>query len=334
MKILRFLGILILVLVVIVLVLGLVMPKDVVVTRSTSINAPKDVVFNQVVNFKNWPNWSPWLEKDPNTQLEYSGTDGQAGSGYKWKGGKETGEGEMTASAVKDGEMDYDLHFIKPMEGKSTGSFIVADSGGMSKVTWTMNMHMSFPMNAMGIFFNPDKMVGKDFERGLERMKTYCEAHAAEGAMPAGIDIKEADYPGATYAGIRKTVKWEDMSKFFMDSYGMLGKEAGARISGPAVGIYYKWDTVNHQADMAAAFPVSGTDPVKGATMMSIAPSKAYMSVHTGGYSASGAVHEAMGKHLADNNKQMSLVIEEYIKGPGEEKDSSKYVTNIWYLVK
>lgn len=333
MKFLRFLLILIGIFIVIVLVLGLIEPKDVTITRSTVINAPKAVVFEQIVKFKNWPHWSPWYEMEPTVQMEYFGTDGEPGSGYKWKGdAKKTGEGEMTNKGVTADEMNFGVHFIKPMDGKGDGTFTVTDTAGGTKVTWKLVSHMKYPFNALQLFMNMDKMVGKDFERGLQLMKQYCESH---NSMPASgsVSIQETQFPGHTYAVIRKTVGFNDMQTFFDNTLSTLGKEAGPRITGPAVGIYYTWDTAKHQSDMAAGFPVSGNEPIKGATIVNVPASKADMAVHKGGYANMHETHMALMNYTAQKNQKTSLVLEEYATGAYQEKDSTKWVTNIYYLV-
>src|SRR4051812_21427355 len=117
-KFLRFLVILVAVVAAAVLILALVEPTDVTVMRTTMIKAPKDVVFDQMVHFKNWTNWSPWYEMEPTMKMTYFGTDGQPGSGYHWVGGSKTGEGEMTNKGVTGTQMDYEMVFKKPREGK------------------------------------------------------------------------------------------------------------------------------------------------------------------------------------------------------------------------
>jgi hypothetical protein len=330
-KFLRFLVILIAVVIAGVLILALVEPTDATVTRTALINAPKNAVFGQIVNFKNWPNWSPWYQMEPTMKITYSGTDGQAGSGYHWVGGEKTGEGEMTNKAVTGTQMDYDLAFVKPHSGKAQGFIKADDTAGMTKVTWSVSMHCSFPMNAMLAFMNMDKMLGGDFENGLSNMKKYVESHPTAGS---DVDIKEVDFPLHTYLGVRQTVNWSDIQKFCGDTYGMVGKEAGPKINGPAMGIYYTWDTVKKCADMFAGFPMyDTTKPVKGASFVNVAQSKAYMAVHKGSYSNSMKYHMALGKYVAGKGQHPALVIEEYLVGPHQEPDSNKWVTNIYYLV-
>lgn len=329
-KFLAFIGILILIVIVAVVVLGIIEPKDVTIQRSTTIKADKGYVFDQVSKFHNWPNWSPWLKMDSTVKLTYQGEDGQPGSSYHWVGDeKKTGEGDMKNTGVKDGEMDFLLTIIKPFKSQATGMLKTDDAGnGETKVTWTMHSHMNFPMNAMLAFMSMDKMVGKDFEHGLANLKEYSEANSG-----GYVAVKDTQFPGHTYAGIRKTMAMSDMMKFFQDSYGMLGKTLNSQIAGPAVGLFYKWDTVAHQTDLAAAFPVMDTTkPVKGTTFMTVPASKAYMVEVTGPYSGSMKAHTSLMKHTMDAKSKLSLVIEEYKVGPYQTPDSNKYVTDIYYL--
>lgn len=333
-KFFKFLGILLLIIVIVVLVLGLIAPKDIKVARSTVINAPKEVVFEQIVKFKNWPHWSPWYQMEPTVEMTYNGTDGQPGSNYTWKG-KKTGSGEMRNAGVNGTNMNYELFFKEPFENKASGSFTVADTGnGLSKVTWTYEGHMSFPWNAMGVFMNMDKMLGGDFEKGLSNMKAYVESNPNSTSSTNGIDIKKTQIPAATYATIRKTIAFSDMEKYFQDTYGIISKEAGQRIAGNPIAFYYTWDQQNMKTDVAAGFPVSGTEAIKGADMINMPQADAYMSVHKGGYAASKLVHDALGKYVEADGKKTDLVMEEYVVGPGAEKDSANWVTNIYYIIK
>lgn len=333
-KFLRFVVILILVVVAGVLILAAIEPTDVTVTRNTFINAPKDVVFAQISNFRNWTHWSPWYKMDSgNMKMTYTGPDGQPGSGYSWVGSKKTGSGEMKCDSIGGTTMLFDVHFITPFDGHAKGVFKVEDGDkGMTKVTWSLTMHQSFPLNAMNAFFNSDKYVGADFEHGLADMKAYVEANAT--AMPTGAAITETNYPGHLFAAIRKTIPMSEINKFFMTNMGALGKQLDGRINGNGAGLFYTWDTAHHTCDCAVAFPVADSSkPVAGAAYINVAPSKAFMAVHTGGYASSMNEHNALMKYAADKGKTPTLKIEEYIVGPGKEKDSTKWITNIYYLV-
>lgn len=324
--------VLILVVVAGILIIGAIQPTDIVVHRSTVINASKEATFEQIVNFKNWPRWSPWVEMEPTVVITYSGTDGQQGSAYHWEGNK-TGSGDMINNSIEGTKMNYQLNFIKPFKSSAAGFFDVKDTAGMSKVTWSITTHTPFPMNAMHMFMDMDKMLGGDFEKGLSNMKRYIEANNAPPAPP--VAIKEVDFAAHTYAGIRSTVSMMDMDKVWKENGPMLGKELGAKISGPSTGLYYTWDTVNKNTDMAVAFPVADTTKkVKGMTYMQVPQSKALMATMNGGYSGEMVVHKQISKRLAETGKQMAMVVEEYVNGPAQGMDSTKWVTNIYYIIK
>jgi effector-binding domain-containing protein len=332
-KVLRFLLVLILILGVGYVILCVAGPAETTIEHSAMINAPKSVVWNQMVKFQNWGNWNPWNEDDPKMEVTVTGDDGNPGSVYHWTGPK-SGAGNITNSTLSDGEMKYHMNFLKPIEAEADGFVKVADAGnGSTKATWGFHSNNKFMFRGMTLVMGDG--LNKSFDRGIQKLKTYCESHVSEAAgATASFDIKEMQYPGHTYATVRKTVKMKELSSFFMDSYSALGKSAGKNISGPASGIYYTWDQEKQQTDVAAGFPVSGVTAINGATMITAPPSKGYQIVYTGTPSASMAAHDALGKHIEDKKQEQTFVIEEYIKGAKEEQDSTKWVTNIIYLVK
>src|ERR1035437_7430219 len=143
-----FLSVLIGIVLVAVLILGVIEPTDIIVTRSVMIKAPKEAVFDQMVLFKNWTNWSPWYKMDStNMKMTYSGTDGQPGSGYTWVGSEKTGAGGMKNNAVNGTEMKFEVNFTEPRRGTAHGTLKAADTAGMTKATWSFSMHMPFPLN-------------------------------------------------------------------------------------------------------------------------------------------------------------------------------------------
>jgi len=332
-KFLRILGILILLLALVVLIMGLIAPNDIKMERSVTIKGPKQAVKGQMFRYEHFKNWSPWQELDPNMKTSITGDEGAVGTKYAWEGNDDVGAGEMTTTKIDENEKHYDMHFLKPWESKAEGYYRVEDAGnGETRATWGFTTHSSFPMNGIMMMMGMKKMLAKDFDKGLNKLKEYVES----GKAGTGSDfmIQEVQYPGGTYATVRKTIGWSELEKFFGDAFGMLGQAAGQRIAGAPVSIIYVWDEQNMKTDVAAGFPVSGTDAVKGAEMVMMAPSAAYMIVYTGGYSGSVKAHEALSRHVKDNAKELNVVMEEYIKGPGEEPDSNKYVTNIYYLLK
>jgi hypothetical protein len=148
--------------------------------RSAMMSAPPDVVFAQVNDLHQWPAWSPWEKLDPNLKRTYAGAPAGAGAVYSWSGQKQVGEGRMTITESRPSELiRFNLEFFKPFKATNTALFTFTPQAGQTNVTWSMEGRKNFMFKAMGLFCNLDKMVGRDFEKGLANLKVVVESSAA-----------------------------------------------------------------------------------------------------------------------------------------------------------
>jgi uncharacterized protein YndB with AHSA1/START domain len=147
------------------------------VERSTVVQAPPERVYELVQDFHQWPGWSPWEELDPDLQRTYGGPAAGVGSSYAWSGNRKAGAGRMEITrADPPRRVEIALRFDKPFKSSNKTSFALADEGAGTKVVWTMVGPMTWMLRVMGLFTSMDKMVGKDFEKGLARLKSAAEA--------------------------------------------------------------------------------------------------------------------------------------------------------------
>ena len=87
-----------------------VQPNSFSVTREKVIDAPASVVYQNVIDFKKWPNWSPWIEKEPNLTLNFPEQTSDIGGSYSWEG--KDGKGNMkTVATVPNESIDQKLQF-------------------------------------------------------------------------------------------------------------------------------------------------------------------------------------------------------------------------------
>ena len=99
------------------------------------------------------------------------------GSSYYWIGNDEVGEGKMTITASHPSQhIAIDLDFIAPFAAKNVTEFIIKPTGDKTDVTWSMTGKRDFVMKAFCLFFDMDKLVGGDFEKGLAQLKPIVEA--------------------------------------------------------------------------------------------------------------------------------------------------------------
>ncbi|WP_339723981.1 SRPBCC family protein [Maribacter stanieri] len=156
-----------------IVVLALIAPKTYHVYRSITVDQPPELVWEHLKFLKKQQEWSPWAQKDPNMELKFTGEDGSVGAISQWNGNKDVGEGEQEITRIVEGKrIEQDLRFFKPYKSQSDCYMnLDALDGNKSKVTWGFSGKNKFPMSIMMLFMSMDKMVGKDFEQGLQNLK-------------------------------------------------------------------------------------------------------------------------------------------------------------------
>jgi hypothetical protein len=151
------------------------LPKNIHVERTAIIKAPADSVFVQINTLKNWNSWSPWNKLDPDMKIVYNEIPAGTGAAYEWKSKKRNvGNGKLciVASAAND-SICTNMNFME--HGVAKGIYKFKQVEGGTQLTWIMetDMGMNPIMRYMGLMM--DKMVGKDFEKGLNNLKAVCE---------------------------------------------------------------------------------------------------------------------------------------------------------------
>lgn len=171
---LKIIGIIILLIVAYAIIAMLAFSKDYHFEKSIVINAPKEKVWQHAGSLKGFNTWNPFAKADKNVVITYSGTSGQVGESYHWKGNDQVGEGEQTVvESIPNEKLTSQLHFIKPWEGEAKGSFILTPEGNGTKVTWAMDNELTPMMKLMKPMM--DNQMGKMFGQGLEDLKKLSE---------------------------------------------------------------------------------------------------------------------------------------------------------------
>ncbi|HVU49529.1 MAG TPA: SRPBCC family protein [Polyangia bacterium] len=147
------------------------------IERSIAIAAPPERAFAHVNDFRNWVGWSPWEKMDPAMKKTFEGEAAGAGAIYSWAGNAKVGEGRMTIERSEaPSVVGLKLEFLKPWQATNATTFSFVPAEGGTKVTWAMEgENRTFGAKALAVVMNMDKLVGRDFERGLASLKTLAE---------------------------------------------------------------------------------------------------------------------------------------------------------------
>lgn len=159
-----------------VLIFAATRPDTFRVERTASIKAPPDKVFALINDFPSWQSWSPWETLDPNMKRTMGATTQGKGAVYEWEGNNDVGKGRMEIiESTPPSKVGIQLDFFRPFEARNTAEFTLAPESDGTKVTWAMHGPMPYISKLMCLFVSIDKMIGKDFEAGLAKMKSVAE---------------------------------------------------------------------------------------------------------------------------------------------------------------
>lgn len=336
MKILKIALVVILVLVLAVVIAMFVAPTEMHVERSVDINAPKAIVHKHVSSFALMNEWSPWAKLDPNMKSEIIGEDGTVGAINKWEGNEDVGKGEQEFSMISYDTITTLLRFKEPFESYADVYIVVDEtSPSTTKVTWGFKSTMTRPFNIMGLFMDMDAAIGNDYQKGLDSLKAITEAEAANKTYN-GYKVEEVTFPETHFAITRDTVKWDAMEAYF----GTKLPAAYAAVMqanmqpGTPCGVYYTWDTENQQADMGVGVAISPAGEVPGLQTVTISGNALKVNYY-GAYDKVGEAHAGIDEYIAERSlTPLTPIVELYITDPGTEPDTTKWLTEVYYLIK
>jgi carbon monoxide dehydrogenase subunit G len=173
---LKKIALVILALIAVLLIYGATRPDTFRVERTTRIQAPAAKIFPLIDDFHRWNAWSPYEKLDPGMKRTFGGAPTGKGATYAWEGNDKAGAGRMEITeSTPASKIAIKLDFIKPFEGHNVAEFTLQPQGDATQVTWAMHGPSPYIAKLMGIFFNMDQMIGKDFEAGLANLKTATE---------------------------------------------------------------------------------------------------------------------------------------------------------------
>jgi len=157
------------------LIVAAAKPATFRIERSVSMEAPPARIAGHITDFHRWRDWSPWEKLDPGMQRTYDGAAAGEGASYAWSGNGKAGAGRMRITHAEPQRVAISLDFEKPFRASNVAQFTLTPVGGDTLVTWTMTGPQTLLSKLMHTVIDMDKLVGRDFEAGLQNLKAVCE---------------------------------------------------------------------------------------------------------------------------------------------------------------
>ncbi len=157
---------------------GFLLPTEQFVSRSVVINADQDDVFTLVNDYRQFNRWSPWAERDPDAEYEFSGPDAGVGARMSWSSeDPNVGSGTQEIIEVDPGSRVRTRLTFEGFESASYSTFRLKPVDAGTRVTWEFEANLdSLVGRYMGLMM--DKWVGADYEQGLAQLKEVAETES------------------------------------------------------------------------------------------------------------------------------------------------------------
>jgi len=150
------------------------------VERHALIPAPIEQVYPLISDLRRFNTWNPYALKDASIQIAYRGPASGVGAAYDFHGNQNVGRGSISLTGLQPPtSVTMLLDMLEPFEGHNTLSFTLTPQGQATDVRWAMNGASPFIARLMGLFFNMDQMIGRDFEAGLANLRALVERPVA-----------------------------------------------------------------------------------------------------------------------------------------------------------
>jgi effector-binding domain-containing protein len=234
-----------------------VQPNSFDVTRERIIEAPPTVIYNNVIDLKNWEAWSPWLEKNPESKITHSEPTIGVDASFLWEDDEGTGN-IKTRSTIPNNTIEQDIQFEDYNPSNMIWSFTQTPNG-QTKVTWQLKAdHIPFMFKIYSVFSGGfDNIFGPDFERGLEKLDSVVVADMKK----YNITIKGVtQHSGGFYIYNTASSKINDVETKIKESLPKVINYVRANsitTAGPPFINYLKWDTENNAAIFTCCVPTN-----------------------------------------------------------------------------
>jgi len=156
-------------------------PSRYTIAREITVHAPPEVVFPYINNSQKANDWMPWQDEDPTVVMQYEGVEEGVGSISTWNSEGKMGVGKAeVVESIENEKVTTQLTYTKPMQmsQQAVVSLTPVDVGTLVK--WEVTGENNFMGKVFCIFVNMDKMVGDQFEKGLQTLKQRLESRITE----------------------------------------------------------------------------------------------------------------------------------------------------------
>lgn len=317
-----------------------VQPNTFEVSRTRTINAPASIIYDNVIDFKNWQDWSSWVESNNDIKIILPKLTNGVNGSYSWE--DKDGFGIMkTLETVPNISIKQEMRFAEYPPSDIYWEF-KPNSNGTTDVTWTMKgKDLPFGFKAYSLFSGGmDKQIGPHYERSLAKL----DSMVIVGMSKYSITIHGVTYrSGGYYLYNTASCKIDDIANKIPEMLPKVvtyaAKNNIAQAGNPFIS-YIKWDIGNNAAIFSCCVPTSDRVITAEDSEILTGELPAFKAIKTtlkGNYSNLKEAWESTMKYIPDNGfefDEYGPMLESYITDPTKTPNPADWVTEIYIPIK
>lgn len=343
MKILKYLLFLVLILIIAGSIYVATKDGDYQVEQSKIIEAPQEMVFNEVNEYTNWENWGPWYQEAEDIAVNYEEKTSGEGAGFSWQS-DDTGDGSITTTkATPFTSIEQKISFDNPF-GESVSdmywNFEEVENG--TQVTWGMKGEQSF-MEKLALTFQDESMTEMMlpmFNKGLDNLQNVISNKMdAYSINVDGVIQHGGGYYMYTTTASKISQVDDRMGQMVTEVYSYM-QENNIEISGNPFILYNEWNEDNGTAIFSVGIftPSQVITPAKSNILNGFMPNqKVLKTTLKGDYEYLKEAWDTAYNYIQKNGLEVNddgKPFEVYLTDPEEVVNPAKWITHIYIPVK
>jgi len=309
------------------------------VSRTRSIKAAPEVIYNDLNDYKNWKDWGPWFEEDSTLQVQYESNTIGEGAAYSWTSEIEGGGRMETKKVTPYERLEQEIFFDTPFgEMKSDVYWIIEKRDSGAELTWGIKGEMPFISRFMAK--GMEQQMGPMQERGLELFDENIQKKLKVFSIEHGEIV---DYSGGFYLYLTASSKIDEMNPKFQDMMIKIenyAKSNGVRLTGSPFTIYHRYDLENGTSMFSLGYPIAERVVTeKGSEVLTAYKErgKYFKTTLQGSYQNSAKAWESAYGELANltefKAREPGEPFEVYVNNPRTTPNPAELITEIYLPV-
>ena len=319
--------------------IGLLLPRQVQLERSITIDRPAATVFAVLNGFKRFNDWSPWAARDPEAKYTFAGPPFGAGAKLTWEGDPDTvGAGSQTIRlSAPYSRIGVALDFDG--QGPANANYVLTPEGSGTRVVWSFDTDLGMsPLSRwFGLMF--ESMIGPDYEEGLANLKRLVEGLPATDIAGFSAEVVQVEAVPVAYVEASCGKDEAEIARTIGESYLEVGRVLASRklaMAGAPITINTRWDDSGYGFEAAVPVAAMPDDPPADDARVRFKQTyagPALKVVHRGAYRDMPATYDKLYAWAAAHGfEQNGPPWDEYVTDPGNTPEA-ELLTNVYLPV-